>query len=242
MKDWNYDNEQWRSLPAHLKHLPIFTRQFDLTSYLVGLFWAIFLKFAFHSYVRIKVIGSFHEIYKKYPRLLMISNHSSHLDATSIAAAVPFRYWKDLYISAAKDYWFRNPFFTFFSKHCLGAIPIDRKDKPSESIQLCINLLNHLDRIWLILFPEGTRSPHGYIQTFKKGVSVFAQVTNTPVLFLYIKGNKDLWPKGKLLPQPGHLIIHIGPVHPPAKVNVIEKSYKEWLLTIDKEAVAKDER
>ena len=242
MKNWNYDNEQWRSLPTHLKHLPIFTRQFDLTSYLIGLVWAILLKFGFHSYVRLKVAGSFHEIYKKHPKLLVISNHSSHLDATSIAAAVPFKYWRDLYISAAKDYWFRNSLFTFFSKHCLGAIPIDRKDKPSESIELCINLLNDLDRIWLILFPEGTRSPDGYIHTFKKGVSIFAKTTSTPVLFLYIEGNKDLWPKGKLLPHPGRLKIHIGPVHPPAEVDIIEKAYKKWLTTVDEKAIAEDER
>jgi len=242
MKNWNYDNDQWRSLPTHLKHLPIFTRNFDLTSYIIGFLWALFLKFLFNTYVRLKIVGDFHEVYKKHPKLLVISNHSSHLDATSIAAGIPFRYWKDLYISAAKDYWFRNPLFTFFSKHCLGAIPIDRKNKPGDSIKLCINLLNNLDRIWLILFPEGTRSPDGYIKTFKKGVSVFAQATNTPVLFLYIEGNYELFPKGQMLPQPGSLKIHIGPVHQPADVDVIEKSYKDWLLTVDKEAIAEDER
>ncbi len=239
MKNWNYDNDQWRSLPTHLKHLPIFTRQFDLTSYVIGFLWFLILKFLFNSYIRLNTIGSFKEVYKKHPKLLLISNHSSHLDATSIAAAVPFRFWRNLYISAAKDYWFRNPIFTFFSKHCLGAIPIDRKDKPSDSIKLCINLLNNLNRIWLILFPEGTRSPDGYIQTFKKGVSVFATATDTPVLFLYIQGNKDLWPKGRLLPYPGSLKIHIGPVHPPAEVQIIEKAYKEWLLTVDEDVVSK---
>jgi len=34
------------------------------------------------------VIGDFAKIYREYPRLLLISNHSSHLDAVSIAAAV----------------------------------------------------------------------------------------------------------------------------------------------------------
>lgn len=242
MKNWNYENEQWRSLPAHLKHLPIFTRNFDLTSYLIGALWALFLKCAFTFYVRLKVIGDFKTIYKNYPKLLVISNHSSHLDATSIAAGVPFRFWRDLYISAAKDYWFRNPLFTFFSKHCLGAIPIDRKGRPSDSVELCIKLLNDLERIWLILFPEGTRSPDGYIQNFKKGVSVFSQSTKTPVLFLYIKGNAELWPKGKLLPRPGKLEIHIGPVQEPADVETIREAYKNWLLTVDKEAVAINER
>lgn len=239
MKDWNYDNDQWRKLPTHLKHLPLFTRQFDFTGYFIGFIWAFFLKgLAFNFFIRLKVVGSFKEIYKNNPRLLIISNHSSHLDATSIAAAVPFRYWRNLYISAAKDYWFRNPIFTFFSKYCLGAIPIDRKENKSEAVQLCINLLTGLDRIWMILFPEGTRSPDGYLQSFKKGVSLFSQSTNTPVLFLYIEGNRELWPKGRLLPRPGNLKIHVGPVCPPGPIEDIRTAYEEWVVKVDPSVIA----
>src|SRR5690242_16879765 len=117
MKDWNYENEQWTQLPYHLKHLPIFTRHFDLVSLFFRLLWWFYLAISFRFYVRLKVRGDFHEIYKTHPRLILISNHSSHLDAVSIAAAIPFKYWLDLYISAAKDYFFSNPIFTFFSKH-----------------------------------------------------------------------------------------------------------------------------
>ncbi len=238
MKDWNYENEQWVDLPAHLKHLPLFTRSFDFTSFLFRIGWSLFLKgLSFRFYVRLKVVGSFKEIYKNYPRLIIISNHSSHLDAVSITAAIPFIYWKDLFITAAKDYWFRNPLFTFFSKHCLGAIPIDRHDKKGEAISLCMNLLQNLDRIWLLLFPEGGRSPDGQLQPFKRGVSLFAQKTNTPVLFLYLEGNSKLWPKGRLLPLPGKLIVHVGPIHPPAPVEDLYEDYKKWLATFPQVAL-----
>jgi hypothetical protein len=100
MKDWNYENEQWTKLPAHLKHLPLFTRHFDMTSMVFRALWGIAMKgIAFRFYVRLKVIGDFHKIYREHKRLILISNHSSHLDAVSIAAAVPFRYWLDLYIT-----------------------------------------------------------------------------------------------------------------------------------------------
>lgn len=237
MKDWNYENEQWTKLPAHIKHLPLFTRHFDLTSWIFRALWGIFLKgFAFRFYVRLQVVGDFHKIYREHKRLILISNHASHLDAVSIAAAVPFRYWLDLYISAAKDYWFRNEVFTFFSKHCLGAIPIDRTDKKGEAIKLCTSLLENLERIWLILFPEGTRSKDGYINVFKRGVSVFALKTDTPILFLYLEGNNELWPKGRLIPYPGSLKVHVGPVHPPAKIEEIYEAYREWVLTINPHA------
>jgi 1-acyl-sn-glycerol-3-phosphate acyltransferase len=210
MKHWYYDNEQWTKLPVYLRHLPLFTRNIDLTSIIVRFLWSLYLQdFVFKFYIRLDVKGqSFHDLYKQYPKLIIISNHASHLDATSITSAIPKRYWLDLYIAAAKDYFFSNPFFTFFSQHCLGAIPIDRKDRKGEAINLILRLLNELERIWLIIFPEGTRSPDGKVQAFKKGVSIFAERSGVPILFLYIEGNRKLWPKGANFARPGKLTIH----------------------------------
>lgn len=236
MKNWNYENEQWVDLPGHLKHLPLFTRQFDLTSWFFRLFWAIFLKLTFKFYIRTKVVGSFKQIHKDHPRLIIISNHSSHLDAVSIASAIPFAYWLDLFIAAAKDYWFTNPFFTFFSKHCLGAIPIDRKDNKGEAVKLCLNLLSTLDRIWMIIFPEGKRSMDGSINKFKRGVSIFSLKSNTPILFLYLEGNHKLMPKGSW-PRPGSLKIHVGPVQPPAPIEEVDKNYRDWVAQVNPKAV-----
>ena len=242
MKDWSYENEQWTQLPTYLKHLPLFTRQKDLTSVFFRFLWSLYLQeFVFRFYIRLKVVGnSYHDIYKKYPKLLIISNHASHLDATSIAASVPKRYWLDLYIAAAKDYFFTNPFFTFFSQHCLGAIPIDRKDRKGEAINLIIRLFKELDRMWLIIFPEGTRSPDGKIQEFKRGVSIFSERTQTPILFIYIEGNSKLWPKGNLWAKPGKLIIHVGPVHPPGPIEVVYEAYKKWVVSVAPQAVKEE--
>ncbi|RYZ77445.1 MAG: 1-acyl-sn-glycerol-3-phosphate acyltransferase [Proteobacteria bacterium] len=242
MKEWDYENEQWMSLPTHLKHLPLFTRHLDFVSLIIRSIWSVILKYGFFRfYIRLQVKGDFHEIHKNYPRLLVISNHASHLDAVSIAAAIPFRYWLSLYIAAAKDYFFSNPLFTFFSKHCLGAIPIDRKDKKGEAVELCISLLNRLERIWLIIFPEGTRSKDGYIQNFKRGVSLFSEKTTTPLLFIYLEGATVLWPKGAPFARPGKLILHVGPVHPPAPIEQIYEHYRDWVMRINPAAFAQGE-
>ncbi|MFN7823792.1 MAG: lysophospholipid acyltransferase family protein [Pseudobdellovibrionaceae bacterium] len=236
MKDWNYDNEQWTKLPAHLKHLPLFTRHLDLFSMVIRFFWSLFLKFFFRTYIQLRTKGSWGDVYKNHKKLLIISNHGSHLDAVSIAASIPAIYWLDLFIAAAKDYFFTNPVFTFFSQHCLGAIPIDRKDRKGEAINLILNLLTNLDRIWLILFPEGTRSKDGKVQDFKRGVSIFAERTQTPILFLYIDGNTKLWPKGAPFARPGLLTIHIGPVHPPAPIEIVYQAYRDWVIQIAPDA------
>jgi len=237
MREWNYENEQWTKLPPHLKHLPLFTRHIDFLSIFLRFVWAIFLKFIFFRfYIRLKVIGDYKKIYKEHPKLLIISNHGSHLDALSIATSIPTWYWTDLYIAAAKDYFFSNPLFTFFSQHCLGAIPIDRKDRRGEAINLILTLLTNLERIWLIIFPEGTRTKDGKIQDFKRGISLFAERTKTPILFVFLDGNYRLWPKGAVFAKPGKLVVHVGPVHQPAPIEEIYQAYREWAIGIAPDA------
>lgn len=241
-KKWNYDNAQWTQLPKHMSHLPLYTRDVDILSRTLRATWAMFLKgFFFFFYQRLKVIGDLNEVVEKHPKLLVISNHTSHLDAVSIAAATPFRQWYSLYSAAAKDYFFSNAVKSFFSKHFIGAIPIDRGGKKGEAIKLCLDMLTALDRIWLVIFPEGTRSKDGKIHPFKRGVSLFATKTDTSILFLYLEGAYKLFPKGALIPRPGRLKIHVGPVHPPAPIHEINLAYKEWVESIDPDAFSDKE-
>jgi len=242
MREWNYENEQWTKLPAHIKHLPLFTQHHDLTSRLIRFIWSIILKNWFYTfYIRLEVKGGdFNELYQQHKKLIIISNHASHLDAISIAASIPRTRWLDLYMAAAKDYFFSNVLFTFFSQHCLGAIPIDRKEKKGEAVQLIISLLTQLDRMWLIIFPEGTRTKDGKIQEFKRGISIFAEKTKTPILFLYIDGNSRLWPKSAFFAKPGKLTMYIGPVQPPTSIQEIQKNYLTWVKTIDPSVLPDD--
>ena len=242
MRPWNYDNDQWTKLPGHIKHLPLFTQHYDLTSRVIRFLWSLILKNWFYTfYIRLEVKGgSFADLYQKHKKLIIISNHASHLDATSIAASIPRSHWMDLYMAAAKDYFFTNALFTFFSQHCLGAIPIDRKDRKGQAVQLIISLLTQLDRMWLIIFPEGTRSRDGKIQEFKRGISIFAEKTKTPILFLYIDGNLRLWPKGAIFAKPGKLTVHIGPIQQPTSIDEVYKNYLTWVRTIDSSVLPDD--
>ncbi len=223
--------------------------------------WAMFLRLAFKVYVRMKIKGRFKGFYKKYPKLLIISNHTSHLDGPAILSAVPFSHWMDLYILAAQDYWFTNGFLRFFSKYFMNSIPINRraglghfaqKQKQEQeqeqeqkqeqeqnrsttgygSFKNCLNLLNSLKRVWMIMFPEGTRSLDGSLKAFTKGVALLSQKTNTPILFLHFRGNHVLWGKDKNFPRPGKTCMHIGPVQAPADIHTIFNNYKKWVATI----------
>ena len=195
--------------------------------------WALFLRLAFKFYIRLKVKGRFKGFYKKYPKLIIISNHASHLDGPAILTSIPFSHWMDLYILAARDYCFSTRFLRFFSKYFLGAIPVDRVAKKTDSIKKCLNLLTDLKRIWIVMFPEGTRSPDGSLRPFKNGVGLFSQKTGTPVLFLYLRKARRLWPKGKRFPLPGKMYLHIGPVREPGDTNAIFNSYKKWTEEVE---------
>lgn len=241
MKEWNYENDQWTKLPIYLRHLPLITRHFDIFSLIVRNIWANFLKyFFFRFFIYLKVKGDFHSLYKKYPKLLIISNHSSHLDAVSIAAAIPFRYWINLYFAAAKDYFFSNVWMSYFSKHCIGAIPIDRKSRNGEAVKICLTLLEALERAWLVMYPEGTRTKDGKIHAFKRGISMFSTKTNTPILFLYIENAYELFPRGQAYIKPGIMTVHVGPVHEPASIDMIYENYKRWVNTIKPNQFADD--
>ncbi len=213
--------------------------------------WAIFLRLAFLFYVRLKIKGSFKGFYKTYPRLIIISNHTSHLDGPAILSAIPFSHWMDLYILAAQDYWFSNGLLRFFSRHFLNAIPVARKSHTKDdntfaspttggSFKHCLNLLNSLKRVWMIMFPEGTRSPNGVLRPFKKGLGLLSQKTNTPVLFLYFRGSRNLWPREKMFPRPGKICLYIGPVQKPADIDTIFNSYKKWVNQLGFDVKSKD--
>ena len=208
--------------------------------------WAVFLRLAFKVYIRLKIKGRLKKFYKKYPKLIIISNHTSHLDGPAILSAVPFSQWMDLYILAAEDYWFTNGFLRFFSKYFMNAIPVKRlRRRPlktsapepagpppdarrTASFKNCLDLLNSLKRVWMIMFPEGTRSVDGSLKPFNKGAAVLSQKTNTPILFLYFYGNHALWPREKSFPRPGRSRMYVGPVQPPADIDTIFNNYKQW--------------
>ncbi len=62
---------------------------------------------------------------------------------------------------------------------------------------------------------------------------MFAEKSKTPILFLYLEGNYDRWPKSAGFARPGKLVVHVGPVHPPAPIDQIYKAYREWVAPMN---------
>jgi 1-acyl-sn-glycerol-3-phosphate acyltransferase len=58
----------------------------------------------------------------------------------------------------------------------------------------------------LAIFPEGTRSPDGALQSVREGAAMLALRSGAPVLPVAVVDSDRLWPKGSLLPKSGRRV------------------------------------
>ncbi|HEY0944269.1 MAG TPA: lysophospholipid acyltransferase family protein [Opitutaceae bacterium] len=123
---------------------------------------------------------------------LIAANHASHLDPPCIGSQVP----RQMAFFARKTLW--KPGFARWWLDSVGAIPVDRDG--GSDVSAIKNVLRTLQNgNALILFPEGTRSPDGRLQTPKAGVGLIACKTQVPVLPVRIfNSNTAFGRSGKL--------------------------------------------
>jgi 1-acyl-sn-glycerol-3-phosphate acyltransferase len=140
------------------------------------------------------------------PPVMFISNHSSHLDATLILTTLPPKWRNRTATAAAKDYFFDVWWRSAFTALVYGGFPIERGGgekataKAKELIREGWNL---------IVFPEGTRSPDGWMQRFRHGTAKLAIDMSMPVVPIAIVGASVAMPKGRSWPKPGRPPIRV---------------------------------
>jgi 1-acyl-sn-glycerol-3-phosphate acyltransferase len=113
----------------------------------------------------------------------------------------------------------------------LHAIAIDRKSGHSAVGQVVEQGKQRLDEgDWIIIFPEGTRMPHG--QTRKYGVSGALLALEHNKLIVPVAHNAgSYWPRRGLMKKPGTVRVVIGPPISPAgrDVREINKEVQGWI-------------
>ncbi len=123
---------------------------------------------------------------------LIASNHASHLDPPFVGCQVPVQ----MAFFARKTLW--KPGLASWWLDGVGTIPVDR-DGGSDvaAIKRVLGALKQNRPV--ILFPEGTRSPDGKLQTPKPGVGLLACRTAVPVVPARIFGSFEAFGRdGKL--------------------------------------------
>src|SRR5438046_9731460 len=131
----------------------------------------------------------------------MFANHSSHLDALCLLAAVPLRKLHRAFPAAAADYFFKSVPRVWFAAVIVNALPFARQVHVRQSLSICCELLSNPGNI-LIIFPEGTRSTTGKTQDFKSGIGALVAGRDVNVLPSYLAGSFVPLAKSDIFPPP----------------------------------------
>jgi long-chain acyl-CoA synthetase len=147
---------------------------------------------------------------------IFCSNHNSHMDTGVLmrCSGLPF---KNFGMMAASDYFFENRSRRFFLGSLMNLIPVNRQSTYKnivEAMAACREFTKDRSRN-IIIYPEGTRSLTGQIQSFRHGAAMISSELKLPIVPVYIKGTYDSMPKGKSFMRPKRLHATIGqPIFP----------------------------
>jgi len=124
---------------------------------------------------------------------IFAANHTSHLDTPLLLTSLPVRFRHRTVVAAASDYFFDTTWKSTVWSFALAAIPIERTRVNRRSADTAAELL---DDGWnIVIFPEGGRSPDGFLQPFRGGAAYLARRTGRPVVPVHLSGTGHVLPK-----------------------------------------------
>ena len=181
------------------------------------------------NWVKVKIEGMGH-LNGKGPYIFM-SNHQGSYDIFALLGHLPYQFkW------LAKKELFSIPFFGW-AMAAVGYVSIDRGGT-RDTVEAMNEAAQKIrDGMSVAIFPEGSRSPDGSIQPFKKGGFTLAIKSKVPIVPVAISGSRDIMPKDKLTTAPGEIRILVG--HPIETENCALKD-RELLMKKVRETISKN--
>src|SRR5215218_6806483 len=172
-------------------------------------FWQASRRWWWSAYWRLETSGV-----ERVPRrgpVLLCANHSSHLDAPAILAALPRATALRTRTAAARDVFGERPGRVFVSRLLTNALPIQRCPE-SQGFAKGLRELEAVlrDRRPVILFPEGRRSADGSLLPFKPGAAMLALRTGAPLVPVRIDGAGNALPRKHWFPRPADVRVRFG--------------------------------
>ena len=135
---------------------------------------------------------------------IIFSKHQSALETMMVQRVFP-----DLTFVLKKELlWL--PFFGW-GLRALDPIAIDRKSGRKAIVEIVKQGIDRLSKgIWIVIFPEGTRSKPGSKLPYKKGGAILASKSEHKVIPVAHTAG-EYWPKGFFSRQRGTIVMSIGP-------------------------------
>jgi 1-acyl-sn-glycerol-3-phosphate acyltransferase len=173
------------------------------------------LDFYFFRMLQGRVVGSDHLI--KAPCILAF-NHSSYLDWLLVYHLFSRHYGIPVFF-LAKSKLNANPLWRACIRHG-QAIVVDYDQK--QSIRKALSEMQaHLLAGHIVgIFPEGTRSADGRLQSPQQGVAWLAIQAGVPIIPVALQGFYEAWPRHRRFPGIARCTIRIGaPIIEPADID-----------------------
>src|SRR5437868_12918448 len=148
--------------------------------------------------VKIRIVGR-----ERIPEgvCLFVANHTSSADAPAVVGAIPRRI-----AILLKESLFRWPIVgqAFWAAQF---IPVNRsaRDAAIASVEKATRALKSGQSF--LIYPEGTRSPDGRLQEFKKGAVVMAIKAGVPIVPMACSGAHRIMEKHSLVIHPGEIVV-----------------------------------
>jgi 1-acyl-sn-glycerol-3-phosphate acyltransferase len=141
---------------------------------------------------------------------ILASNHASFADPPLVGCPLARRI--DF---LARKTLFRFPIFGA-CLHKVGAVPVDRDGGNPAGLKAILDRLEQGRAV--LLFPEGTRSRDGQLQTARAGVGLIAIRSGAPVFPVRIFGSFEAYGRHQGLPRPRRVQVVYGPEVPLAEL------------------------
>jgi 1-acyl-sn-glycerol-3-phosphate acyltransferase len=158
---------------------------------------------------------------------LFLTNHQSNLDSLCLAPALP-----NPTIFVAKQELLSVPFLGQ-AMWVAGFIFIDRRQRMRAARSLDRAAARIRAGTSVLVFPEGTRSPDGRLQPFKKGALYLAAAARVPMVPIAVSGTGALMPRNSLRIRSGAVRVRFG-----APIPVAENASVDELRALAERAVA----
>jgi len=167
---------------------------------------ALGARFLARCITRVHVEGDLDRIPRDGPVILAV-NHISNADPVIVGAWLTPRLGRRIHWLGKREM-FDWPVVGWMARNG-GVVPVDRGGADAEAFRLAQRVLEagHV----LVVFPEGTRSPTGALQTPKDGLAMLALRTGATIVPIGVSNTDRVWRKGSVLPRPGgHATMRIG--------------------------------
>jgi 1-acyl-sn-glycerol-3-phosphate acyltransferase len=156
-------------------------------------------------YTRPRVFGR--DVFSRLPHpVILVANHSSHLDTPTILRALPLKWRQRTAVAAAADYFYKKRAVASTVALIFNTVPLLRQGGGVNN-----GATEHVDRLidqrWnLLMYPEGTRSRSGKLGKMRSGAAAIAQAHDIPIVPIYLKGTHDAMPPGRNWPKRRHFL------------------------------------